>query len=266
MVEAMDAWRCDRRHRQRAAHRSATSPARCLPSRPRARSRCAAWRPALRDRRSGGRGTRCRIRLLIRPARGPCSWWLMPPVPQICTFRSSSKDSTARRIALPSVEAALARWAAGYCTTLTASGITGQGQASGWPNSSDSGTVRPWSTSILLTMVRSNRPGSRDLRDMRRPVPDGPCTTGTGRGPQPSSAGGNSAAQPIAKVGIMLQTEGGGMVVVDQDDDVRLVALPSMLGELEAIEDRFPIGLVASCRDRARRRWPARARCRRCRP
>ena len=29
-----------------------------------------------------------------------------------------------------------------------------------------------------------------------------PWTTGTGRGPQPSSAGGNSAAQPSAKVGI----------------------------------------------------------------
>ena len=28
-------------------------------------------------------------------------------------------------------------------------------------------------------------------------------TTGTGRGPQPSSAGGNSAAQPSAKVGII---------------------------------------------------------------
>src|SRR6202166_3420278 len=28
-----------------------------------------------------------------------------------------------------------------------------------------------------------------------------PLTTGTGRGPQPSSAGGNSAAQPSAKVG-----------------------------------------------------------------
>ena len=30
-----------------------------------------------------------------------------------------------------------------------------------------------------------------------------PLTTGTGRGPQPSSAGGNSAAQPSAKVGII---------------------------------------------------------------
>jgi hypothetical protein len=30
-----------------------------------------------------------------------------------------------------------------------------------------------------------------------------PFTTGTGRGPQPSSAGGNSAAQPSAKVGII---------------------------------------------------------------
>jgi hypothetical protein len=29
-----------------------------------------------------------------------------------------------------------------------------------------------------------------------------PLTTGTGRGPHPSSAGGNSAAQPSAKVGI----------------------------------------------------------------
>ena len=27
---------------------------------------------------------------LISPARGPCSWWLMPPVPQICTFSGSS--------------------------------------------------------------------------------------------------------------------------------------------------------------------------------
>ena len=30
-----------------------------------------------------------------------------------------------------------------------------------------------------------------------------PITVGTGRGPQPSSAGLNSSAQPIAKVGIM---------------------------------------------------------------
>ena len=27
---------------------------------------------------------------LMNPARGPCSWWLMPPVPQICTFSGSS--------------------------------------------------------------------------------------------------------------------------------------------------------------------------------
>jgi hypothetical protein len=40
--------------------------------------------------------------LLIRPARGPWSWWLMPPVPQTWTFRSSSKLSTARLIASPS--------------------------------------------------------------------------------------------------------------------------------------------------------------------
>src|ERR1700676_3744098 len=36
-----------------------------------------------------------------------------------------------------------------------------------------------------------------------------PLTTGTGRGPQPSSAGGNSAAQPSAKVGT-ISTENAG--------------------------------------------------------
>src|SRR5256885_6976816 len=70
----------------------------------------------------------------------------MPPVPQICTFRSSSKLSTARRMARPRLKQ---RWpdGTGYCTTLTANGITGQGQApvraSCSPHISDSGTVRP---------------------------------------------------------------------------------------------------------------------------
>ena len=40
--------------------------------------------------------------LLMKPARGPCSWWLMPPVPHTCTLRSASKLATARRSALPS--------------------------------------------------------------------------------------------------------------------------------------------------------------------
>ena len=89
----------------------------------------------------------------------------------------------------------------GYCTTLTAKGITGQGQACGWPHIRLSGTVRPWSTSILLTMVRSKSCWITDCA-MCAASSGWPTTVGTGRGPQPSSAGLNSAAQPIAKVGI----------------------------------------------------------------
>src|SRR5262249_46322429 len=86
-------------------------------------------------------------------------------------------------------------------TTLTASGITGHGHCAGEPNIRLSGTVRPWSTSILLTIVRSNSSRMTDWA-MWDASPGWPLTTGTGRGPQPSSAGGNSAAQPSAKVGI----------------------------------------------------------------
>ena len=39
--------------------------------------------------------------LLMRPARSPCSWCDMPPVPSTATFGSSGYDSTARRIAFP---------------------------------------------------------------------------------------------------------------------------------------------------------------------
>ncbi len=56
----------------------------------------------------------------------------MPPVPQMCTLRSSSKRSTVRRIAWPSMKQ---RWpvGGGYCTTFTASGMTVVGHADGWP-------------------------------------------------------------------------------------------------------------------------------------
>src|SRR6202030_4717312 len=95
------------------------------------------------------------------------------------------------------------RWpvGGGYTTTLTASGITGHGHSVGEPNIRFSGTVRPWSTSILLTMVRSNSSRMTDWAIWDASA-GWPLTTGTGRGPQPSSAGGNSAAQPSAKVGI----------------------------------------------------------------
>ena len=66
----------------------------------------------------------------------------MPPVPKIMTSRSSSNDSTAFRIARPRFQQRLPV-GGGYWTTLTASGITFTGHAFGWPNSSDSGTVKP---------------------------------------------------------------------------------------------------------------------------
>src|SRR5215472_5417320 len=78
--------------------------------------------------------------------------------------------------------------------------MTGHGHSLGEPNSRFIGTVRPWSTSILLTMVRSNSSRMTDWA-MCAASSGWPFTTGTGRGPQPSSAGGNSAAQPSAKVG-----------------------------------------------------------------
>src|SRR5262249_50884032 len=89
----------------------------------------------------------------------------------------------------------------GYMTTLTASGITGHGHCAGEPNIRLSGTVRPWATCILLTMVRSNSSRMTDwgMWDARA---GWPFATGTGGGAQTSSAGGNSAAQPSAKVGI----------------------------------------------------------------
>jgi len=70
----------------------------------------------------------------------------------------------------------------GYCTTLTANGITGQGQASGEPHSRFSGTDRPWSTSILLTMVRS-KSSWITLCAMCEASSGWPMTLGTGRGP-----------------------------------------------------------------------------------
>jgi predicted Zn-dependent peptidase len=91
---------------------------------------------------------------------------------------------------------------AGKYSALTASGMTGHGHSSTWPNMTDSGTVRPWSTSISFMIVRSNSSRMTDWA-MWLASFGWPLTTGTGRGPQPSSAGWNSAAHPSAKVGMM---------------------------------------------------------------
>ncbi len=111
VVEAVRDGRRRRRRRGRPSRRgrSATSPARCLRSRPRARSRCAAC--SARPSGSAIRWSRNALSnsLLISPARGPCSWWLMPPVPQICTFERLvvGLDRAADRLA--ELEAASAR-------------------------------------------------------------------------------------------------------------------------------------------------------------
>ena len=59
-----------------------------MPSEPASRMyRRAASARAIPDRVTSCRGTALSNSLLMSPARGPCSWWLMPPVPQICTLR-----------------------------------------------------------------------------------------------------------------------------------------------------------------------------------
>ena len=115
------------------------------------------------------------------------------------------------------------RWpvGGGYCTTLTASGMTRHGHAAGCPNTSDSGTVRPWSTSILLTMVRSNSSRITDCA-MCAASSGCPCTTGTGRGPQPSSAGANCVGAAEREGRDDLERERRGVIVVDQDHHVGL--------------------------------------------
>ncbi len=103
-----------------------------------------------------------------------------------------------------------------------------------WPNTSDSGTVRPWSTSISIDDGEVELVEDHRLGDVRRRSPAWPLTTGTGRGPQPSSAGWNSSAQPIAKVGIMSSENADGVVVVDQHDDVGLAVLDPLLGPFDS--------------------------------
>jgi hypothetical protein len=69
-------------------------------------------------------------------------------------------------------------------------------------------------------------------------------TTGTGRGPQPSSAGGNSAAQPQREGRNELHGEGGRVIVVDDDCHIRLGLRHPFLGFLETAEYPLPVGLL----------------------
>ena len=138
--------------------------------------------------------------LLVPAALAPSSSWACAAQP-VTTMARPGWLRAARRIACPSAQQRRPD-GTGYWTTLTASGITWKGQAAGCPHSSDSGTVRPWSTSILLTMVRS-KSSWITLCAMWLASSGCPTTLGTGRGPQPSSATAYSAAVPMAKVGII---------------------------------------------------------------
>jgi hypothetical protein len=55
----------------------------------------------------------------------------------------------------------------------------------------------------------------------------------------------------MAKVGITLQAEAGGMVVVDQEDHVGRVVLHPLLAGLVALEQRLPVRLVVLPRSMA---------------
>jgi hypothetical protein len=88
---------------------------------------------------------------------------------------------------------------------LTGNGITLHGHASGSPKIMLSGTVQPWSTSIWFMMVMSKSSRIR-LWAMCQARSGWPITSGTGRGPHPSSAGLKLSAQPIANVGMMFMS------------------------------------------------------------
>src|SRR3569832_2472441 len=100
---------------------------------------------------------------LMRPARMPCSWCDMPPVPKMTTRRSSGHDSTARRIALPRLKQRLPV-GGGNCTTFTGSGMIRHGQASGWPNISVSDILLVDDGHVELVEDQRLRDVARHLR------------------------------------------------------------------------------------------------------
>jgi hypothetical protein len=168
---------------------------------------------------------------LMRPARGPCSWWLMPPVPQICTFSVFVKRLDGAADGLTQLEAAPARGhrvlhhvdrkrnhrAGPGAFGRAEHQVQRHGQAMVHVHLVDDGEVE-----VLL----DDR--LRDVRGQFRVAHD----LGHRARPQPSSAGSNSAAVPMAKVGIRSRLKAGGVVVVDQEDHVGQVLLHPLLGRL----------------------------------
>ena len=133
----------------------------------------------------------------------------------------------------------------GYCTTLTASGMTGHGHCFGEPNIRLSGTVRPWSTSILLHSVRSNSSritdcaicgGKLGMALHHRHRPRAPALVGD------REFGGGAERKGRDH----LDRERRGVVVVDHDADVRLGLRHPFLGALEALEHALPVRLAGA--------------------
>jgi hypothetical protein len=110
---------------------------------------------------------------------------------------------------------------------LTAIGITLAGPGaldSGVPHISESGTVSPWSTSITLTHGEVEVLLDEGLPPCASPGRARRSTTGTGRGPQPSSAARVLGPDADREGGHHLQAEVRGVVVENQEDrDVGLV-------------------------------------------
>src|SRR6218665_1275994 len=131
----------------------------------------------------------------------------------------------------------------GDCTTLTAKGMTGQGQARGWPHISDSGTVRPWSTSILLTMVRAKSCCITDCA-MCSASSGWPVTGGPGRGPRAFAGRLELGCRADGKGRNHLQAECRGVVVVDQQDHVGPVLPEPLPGQVVAGKQRLPVVLL----------------------
>ena len=187
---------------ERAAHDQPHDQLDPLADPPRADIRYAACGAAPADRRSARRGIACPMRVLISPARGPWSWWLIPPVPQIWTLRSSGKLVDRARDRLAEQPAAIARRRrigddVDRQRDDPAPAIRRPGRRSA--TAARSARDRP-SISLMMVMSNSSR---MQLWAMCQARSGWPFTTGTGRGPQPSSAVANSSAQPIAKVGMI---------------------------------------------------------------
>ena len=234
-----------------------------LASPPRARTRCAA--SARRPSGSSISRSRKRVVPLAVDQAGARPLQLVAHAagaPDLHVRAARRSVSTARRIAWPSWKQRRPD-GTGYCTTLTANGITGHGQACrAGRTSATAARCRPWSTSILLTMVRSKSSWITDCA-MCAASSGWPIDLGH-RARAPAFVGGLELGGGADREGRdHLQAERGGVVVVDEEDDVGLVVLHPLLRELVALEHAAASTARWSCPGRSPRRSPARARCRR---